>query len=312
MPGPFTHIMICEAAKNLDEFLGEELWQLLNKYYQFLFLGAESPDLAYLSIGVGGNYWADGMHYEKTNGQVISGFEALQTLWRDRTPADEAKCAWLLGYVSHMVADATVHPIINGIVGPYQESKENQENHRICEMTMDSLIFQELMQGEIRYAEFSGALKFCRESEHFEELMEFWRTQLSGNYAAMDHDPHPSLWFKTYTDAIDAAEGGKVTAIFRHLGLGGNYYYRTTEEIKTDWPDEYRKYYLEVKSPGGVGPFRSVGFDTAVTNVANIWKPLYEGLSDPSPDISKLVNNWDLDTGEDMETGIVTFWGIRL
>jgi len=305
MPGPFTHLMICEAGKNLDEFLGDELWQFLNKYYQFLYLGAESPDLPYLSIGVGGNQWADAMHYEKTNSQVISGFEALRTIWPVKTAADEIKCAWLLGYVSHMVADATVHPMVEAIVGPY---KGNEAAHRLCEMTMDSLIFQEILHNNLTYAEFSDALKFCRESEHFQELMDFWETQLINNYSGMAHEPHPSFWFSTYTDAIDAAEGGKA-AIFRHLGVGGSYYYRSAEEIRTNYPEDLRQYYEEVKFPGGVGPFRTNGFDKAVTNVANIWKALYLGLTDLGLAVSQVVRNWNLDTGGDQDAaGVRTFW----
>jgi hypothetical protein len=138
MPGPFTHLMICEEGMNQDDLLGEELTKFLSANYQFVFLGAESPDLPYLSLGVGGNHWADAMHYERTNSQVISGFADLRQVWPVRTPADEIKCAWLLGYVSHMVADATVHPIVQAIVGPY---KGHEEPHRLCEMTMDSLIF---------------------------------------------------------------------------------------------------------------------------------------------------------------------------
>lgn len=305
MPGPFTHLTICEAAKNLDEFLGEELWQLLNEHYRFLYLGAESPDLPYLSIGVGGNHWADAMHYVQTNSQVISGFEALRNLWQFKTEADKAKLAWLLGYVSHMVADATIHPIVQAIVGPY---KGHEEAHRLCEMTMDSLIFQEIIQTDLTYAEFSDALKFCKESEHFQELLAFWQAQLTSNYAGMAHLPEPSTWFMEYTTAIDAAEGGKA-AISRHLGVGGNYFYRSAEDIRTNAPEDFQKYYAEVKFPGGTGPFRTNGFDRAVTNVANIWRTLYRGLTDFGLAVSQVVRNWNLDTGGDQDAaGVVTFW----
>jgi hypothetical protein len=298
--------MICEAVKNLDDYLGEELWKFLNKYYQFVFLGAESPDLPYLSVGVNGNHWADAMHYERTNSQVISGFEELRGIWPLRTPADEIKCAWLLGYVSHMVADATVHPIVQAIVGPYEG---HEEAHRMCEMTMDSLIFDEIIHGDLTYAEFSDALKFCRESEHFSELMDFWKTQLSSNYPTMAHDPEPSIWFSEYTEAIDAAEGGKVAAVFRHLGLGSNYFYRTAEDIRTNSREDYQKYFAEAKFPGGVGPFRTNGFDRAVNNVADIWKTLYHRLTYLGLAVSQIVRNWNLDTGGDLDAGgVVTFW----
>ncbi len=146
MPGPFTHIAICQSGMSQqDEPLGEELTQLLEGYCQFVFWGAVSPDLPYLSIDLDGRAWCDALHdpnnrsQTKTNSLVISGFEALRHTWPHRTPADEIKYAWLMGYVSHMVADATIHPIVQAIVGPYEG---NETAHRICEMTMDSLIFE--------------------------------------------------------------------------------------------------------------------------------------------------------------------------
>lgn len=307
MPAPFTHLLICDEGRSRDELLGEELWKLINKHYRFLYLGAESPDLPYLSILVHGDKWADGMHYEKTNSLVISGIEALRIIWPLKTEADEAKFVWLMGYVSHMVADAAIHPIVNAIVGPYEEHKEE---HRLCEMTMDSLIFHEIMHGDIRYAEFSDALKFCKDYEHFDELMEFWKAQLINNYPEIDYEPHPSFWFTTYTNAIDAAEGDSgVMAIFRHLGVGGSFIYKTSEDIITNYPEDYQKYYVEVKLPGGVGSFPKDGFEKAVSNVVKIWKTLYEGLSNLSLQVSQVVRNWDLDTGGDIDAnGVLTFW----
>jgi hypothetical protein len=289
-----------------DGILGQELVKFLSSNYQFVFLGAESPDLPYLSLGVGGKQWADAMHYERTNSQVISGFEALRQRWGTRTPADEIICAWLLGYVSHMVADATVHPIVQAIVGPYQG---HEEEHRLCEMTMDSLIFEEINHNDLTYAEFSDALKFCKESIYFQDLLDFWQSQLAGNYPDMAHEAEPHTWFSEYIKAIDAVEGGKVAAFFRHVGIGGGYFYRMPEDIRTNFPEDHQRYYAEVKFPGGSGPFRSNGFDRAVNNVANIWQTLYSGLTDLGLAVSQVVRNWNLDTGGDQDAaGVVTFW----
>jgi hypothetical protein len=67
MAGAFTHFVICDQAKSKKQALGVELWQLLNRNYQFMFLGAASPSLPYLSFKTGCVKWADVMHYEKTN-----------------------------------------------------------------------------------------------------------------------------------------------------------------------------------------------------------------------------------------------------
>jgi len=306
MPAPFTHLLIVDEARSREDALGTALWQFLNKYYRFLYLGAESPDLPYLSVG--GTEWADAMHYNRTNSLVISGFEALRGLWSFRTPGDEIKCAWLLGYVSHMVADAAIHPIVNAIVGPYEDHKTE---HRICELTMDSLIFHERKHCDITYAEYSEALKFCNDSQHFHEMMEFWRNLLRNSYPEIDDEPHPALWFITYANTIDAVEGGSVVAaFFRHLGAGGNYFYLTSDEIIEEHPEDYRKYYMEVQLPwGSKGSFAEDGFEKAVSKLVPIWKGLYDGLTGAGLQVSQWVRNWNLDTGGDSDNqGLTTFW----
>jgi hypothetical protein len=132
---------------------------------------------------------------------------------------------------------------------------------------------------------------------------------LASNYPAITHEPEPHTWFTEYTEALDAAEGGRVAAVFRHLGVGGNYFYRNPEEIRTNNPDDYQNYYLAVKFPGGSGPFRPNGFDRAVNNVTNVWKTLFGGLTDFGLAISQVVRNWNLDTGGDQDAaGVVTYW----
>ncbi|MBI4739104.1 zinc dependent phospholipase C family protein [Candidatus Woesearchaeota archaeon] len=141
--------------------LGKNLWQMLNRHYSFLYLGAVSPDLPYLSFKLGQVNWADVMHYEKTNSIFLAGHNALKNSWKTKTDTEEAKFVWLMGYLSHLVTDATIHPMVKAIVGPYNE--ENKDNHRICEMTEDSLIYKAKFNGEIRYTEFSEMLKFDQE-----------------------------------------------------------------------------------------------------------------------------------------------------
>lgn len=122
MAGAFTHFILCDVAKRKRASLGADLYRLLNKYSEFLFVGAASPDLPYLSFS-GDVNWADVMHYENTNGMVVGGHTVLKRRWASRDALDEATLVWLFGFVSHLVADATIHPVVQAIVGPYQEHK---------------------------------------------------------------------------------------------------------------------------------------------------------------------------------------------
>lgn len=308
MAGAFTHFILCDIAKRRRSSIGIDLWRLFNKYSEFLFLGAASPDLPYLSFQTGHVNWADVMHHEKTNGVVITGHKALKAVWHSRKPSDEVKFVWLMGYVSHLVTDATIHPIVQATIGPYEQ---NKEQHRICEMTQDSLIFNEYKNGDIQYAEFSSILEFCGESQHFHELMEFWKTQMIENYHNKNEEPHPPFWFKTYTNAIDLAEGdSEIIALFRHIGIGKNYIYKTKADIATNYKEDYKRFYSEVKLPyGTVSSFKKDGFERAVKNVIDAWNSLYSGLTSDLV-VSTVIKNWGLDTGIDMDSPYheVTYW----
>jgi hypothetical protein len=308
MAGAFTHLIICDEAKRKRESLDSSLYQLLNKHSQFLFLGACSPDLPYLSFKTGEVNWADVMHYESTNSIAKSGHGALKKLWPFKNIADEIKLIWLMGFVSHLVADASIHPIVQAIVGPYEE---NKEEHRLCEMTQDCLVFNKHKNNDIYYAEFSSALKFCGKSDHFHELMVFWQSQIANDYHDKNEKAHPGVWFETYTEAIDAAEGGSsVVAIFRHLGIAQGYLYKTKAEITSKYFEYYRKYYSEVKLPNEtIGSFEKDGFNRTVDNVISAWKQLYSGLNADIL-VADVLKNWNLDTGVDMDSTNkeATYW----
>lgn len=308
MAGAYTHFIICDEGKSRRLALGTELWQLLNKHYRFLFLGAASPDLPYLSLKLGHVNWADVMHYEKTNSIVESGYATLKGTWSSRTPADEVKFMWLMGYVSHLIADATIHPVVEAIVGPY---KENPDEHRLCEMTQDSIIYNIHRKTEIRYSEFSEMVKFCNESQYFSELMDFWEELTINNYQEKNEEPYPAFWFNTYAEAIDAVEGGsKFVALFRHIGLGEDLIYKTSTEIEREYPQDYVNYFKEVQLPGGMkGPFKERVFERAMDNVIAAWRMLYDGLRSEIV-VAQIIRNWNLDTGVDMESaeGRVTYW----
>ncbi|MBI5641171.1 MAG: zinc dependent phospholipase C family protein [Nitrospirae bacterium] len=307
MAGAFTHFLICDVAKR-SQTLKLDLYRLLNKHSEFLFLGAASPDLPYLSLKTGGVNWADVMHYEKTNSIAASGYEALKSFQPLPSLADEIKFVWLMGYISHLVADATIHPIVQATVGPYEQ---NKEEHRLCEMTQDSLLFNEYKNNDIYYAEFSSALKFCGSSQYFDELMRFWKDQVSKNYQDKEEEAHPGLWFETYTKAVDTAEGGSdVVALFRHLGVAEGYLYRTKAEIISRYPQFHKKYYQEVRLPDGTtGSFKGEGFEKAVSNVVTVWRLLYSMLGS-SITLKETVKNWNLDTGVNMDSPRkeVTYW----
>jgi hypothetical protein len=306
MSGSFVHQFICGEA--IAKISTENLRQLVNNYKQFVYLGSESPDLPYLSFS-GETDWADVMHYEKTNSMAINGFEILRSRWSPAPPdTNKVKLAWLLGYVSHMIVDVTIHPIINAIVGPYVL---HQDDHRRCEMTQDSLLFYEISGGELSYSNWLEHMMSCRANPFLlDDLMEFWKDNLLGAYPERAENADPGSWFRRYTEAIRVSEGDfGIKPMFRHIGRLNKYFYQTVDEIMEKNPEYASKYYYEVKLPdGSIGPFKQFGFDKAVSNVVNAWEQLYNNLSSFGLDFFMVIKNWDLDTGIDKDNAPLYFW----
>jgi len=315
MAGAFTHFMICsKAIERINLRLDTELFGIMSEMSKFMYLGSVSPDVPYLSFNDGNINWADVMHTEKTNGTAIACYRDIEKDWfrLKADPKQRAKLAWLFGFISHLVADAVIHPIIEAAVGPYHESDENKKNHRICEMTQDPLIFKAVRNQDINQAEFSSVLKFGIKSKYLDDIIDLWEPNINDNYSEIISKPNPSLWFKTYSTIIDLIEDGKRNlSLSRHIGKG--FIYQSASEIEAD-SDLYQKYYANIKLPGGgSGNFYEQGFLKAVGHVVDIWNELYLGMG-KGIDLSKLIKNWNLDDGTDLDflSGGKTFWEIMI
>ena len=145
MAGAFTHFMICQEALKV---VPKKIKRLVQGRRPNLYVGAVSPDIPYLAIANDSSSLscADYMHYFKTNGIAEAGVEELNRNLISGPKLDRAKASWLLGYVSHLIINATIHPIVQEIVGIYDE---NKAEHRRCEMVQDAFVFKELTGKEI-------------------------------------------------------------------------------------------------------------------------------------------------------------------
>jgi Zinc dependent phospholipase C len=111
MAGAYTHMVIVAEATNsfpVDQKLGKILRQNKN----FLAVGSVSPDIPYLAqLALAGSTWADIMHYHRTNGILNNALHSLSAA-KTKGKIWEYQLTWLLGFVGHLVADATIHPIV--------------------------------------------------------------------------------------------------------------------------------------------------------------------------------------------------------
>lgn len=312
MAGTFTHWMIVEEALNkfnkLPKSKKHKYFPVIKGSSHFVLLGAVSPDYPYLSELEGGLFkihsWADRMHYENT-GEFVQ--FAIQNLIKLKDNDFEICLSWLSGYVTHLLADSVVHPVVNSIVGPYLF---NSEEHRHCEMTQDSYIFKEIKKVEIEYSEFIGIIKMCSmpggKSNLPPAIKDLWTETLKMSHpgAKEKFDKiDPDSWHKNFLSAI-----GKVSnpiAIFRHMGEQRNLVYKKVQDITAD---ERKKFIDEAKLPNGkTGDFKELAFDKTVSEVIKVWQKLFSDIEAKAMDnCLSYIKNWNLDTGVDENT--MYFW----
>lgn len=345
MAGAFTHFMICKeasASPDLEDFA--ELAGLLQSHPTEMYLGSVSPDLPYPAVleqYTGSRSWADYMHKGKTNGVLINGIEKLRELREKEDSTFNNKVAWLLGYGSHLIVDAVIHPIVETIVGPYSNPK-NRKPHFICEQTQDTFIFKEIEGTELIEADFVRNNLGTGFNKELEEVFEFWKElmvktyfpdleypirqsrknvaergretvrDIAGNRIYRDtieSSIDPSRWNRWYRELLSQAAGGSLHKLSRHFAAVGEYCYKRSAEI----PNEYkREYFTEIKLPNGeVGDFQERGFDYAVTQLIEGWKRAYSGVNE-GRNISTFYKNWNLDTGKANDSNELTFWRSRI
>lgn len=341
MAGAFTHFMICKKASTSSELEAlPRLVEILSSHPTEMFLGSVSPDLPYAAVLEqygGSRSWADYMHKYQTNGIMINGVQKLIELKDKRDPSFNNKLAWLLGYGSHLIIDAVIHPIVEEIVGSY-DIPENRKPHFICEQTQDTFIFKEIEGRELIEGNFVPNNLGKGYSRVLQDVFEFWKEimiktyfpemkypirkkkdsaakrrrgteeDIEGNRIYRDtieNSVKPSRWNRWYRGLLGQIAGGSLHKLSRHFPGVGEYFYNLSSEIPVE---KEREYYTKIKLPNGIkGHFKEKGFKYAVSQVIEGWKIVSAGVFE-GKDVSCFYKNWKLDTGIDMETGIKIFW----
>lgn len=304
MAGAYTHmVIVAEATKSFP--VDQKLGKILRQNRNFLTLGSVSPDIPYLAqLALEGSTWADIMHYHRTNGIVNNALHSLSAA-KTKGKIWEYQLTWLLGFVGHLVADATIHPIVESIVGPYTD-KNNRDNHRECEMIQDVMIMKDVLNLELSAAEYSDLLRSAIEHSSFNKVADFWAAHAEVNCPTVGSFPTQKI-IKSYVDELDVAEGGNGLArAFRHFGL--DFVYRTYDDITENSPELVEKYYSNIQMPNGTtGPFRTGGFEYAAKNLATVWSKFGRSLFS-TENIADIIPDWNLDTGINQDTDIRTYW----
>lgn len=308
MPGAYAHITAVNTAVNTAKSLAigkpsKESHYALGRWLNFAELGCVSPDYPYLG-GPGQGFWADQMHYKNTATLLQSGIDSIQKLEGvDR----EKATSWLLGLACHMTADMTIHPIVEGIVGPYEK---NKKAHRECEMHQDALIFSTLGLGDAGLTDHldTGIASCSALNNKFAldpTIKTMWLHMLTTSYpnATNEGGPeaNPDLWHTGFCTVLNGIRG--VTKLFpfaRHVADGEGLLYPDLENLNKEYTENLR-------TPESEMNYTQL-FDRAVKNTIEVWTGIDNALSGTNRRFMDDLEDWNLDTGKSVSTNKYVFW----
>jgi hypothetical protein len=241
MAGGYTHLTLVRSAIRLGRRKIPALKDVLDHWGRFAYLGGVSPDYPYLGLDAD---WADLMHKGKADRMIKCAMPLLHRARIDHPDAQEwrQQFAWLLGFVSHIIADVAIHPVVNIRVGKYEV---NKAAHRLCEMNQDVWIYKEITGLDLHVSDnMKGAIRSCGTAidlnDHVEAL---WKTCLEETFAPRQiQDDQIDKWHAFFIKLVDLAEVGRKIPVFgRHMASGA-YAYPANNELD-------QSYFAKVKVP---------------------------------------------------------------
>jgi len=307
MPGAFAHMTMVYVAKGLQKLDGDgglsgEAHRAISGLTKYAELGCVSPDYPYLSLlDEETDEWADLMHYENTGEMIREGARIIKTL---KPGLMRRRClSWLMGYAAHVVTDVSIHPVVKLKVGDY---KGHEKEHRNCEMNQDAFIYATLNAGEITNTEqLKGGIGACGTGDSIDpDIKKLWSGMLKAVHPETFKRNPPDIdkWHRNFIRMVDgfADEGGWLPGFVMRLIADQAIFYGKASDV-----DPQFIYNLEV--PGGNRMDYEQIFHKAAENVADTWIEISRYVAGEAE--IAIVKNWDLDTGVNLATGEVTFWG---
>jgi len=278
----------------------ELIGRSVHAYSSWLKVGAIAPDyscLYQISSREQIDEWSDLLHQDKCGDAVRAGVEWLSRRTIDQDSPEFGKAlAWLAGYLSHIVLDATIHPVVHSIVGEYDR---NLVDHRRCEMFMDAYLCTRRRGYVTEIANWKRVMQQVSEDGTFDgAIRSIWSYILATTYPETYVLNPPALaeWHRKYVQAIDDAcpEG----VFFRHAAPGTAYHYLASGKL----PKDAHLIYIDHCSlPEGNRFGRNeMHFDEVfrfgLSNVILFWEKLEVAVACSDAGLFDLPN-WDLDQG---------------
>ena len=298
MPGAYAHLTLVRQAaawnglKTRDD-ITDEAKKALSLRVGYAELGAVSPDLPYLALMEGkSKEWADNMHKRHTVQLIRALVRAV-----DRLSGDDRLCAvaWLLGYLSHVVMDMVVHPVVARVINGEYEGHERE--HRVCEMHQDVYVFKRLNVGPIHLANYlATGIGACHDPATPGVLHEAvagpWLEAMDRVFPERSdkNPPMPRAWYRQFQTVLSAAGNGQRLVPFaRHVLAGAGLVYPARHNAR---------YVSGISSPAAQGIHYDAVFDHARLAVLDIWAHVSTCLETEEKCLPG-HDEWSLDTGRE-------------
>jgi hypothetical protein len=315
MPGAYTHISIARlltSDSSLKSKKMPEARKALLQYPEFCHMGAISPDYPYLKLAdKSAEFWANAMHHKyvtSTEQNLIHlGMDHIRSLAGDQ----KSKClAWFFGYISHVTADVTCHPVTNILVGDYEA--DNEVAHRESELHQDVYIFKTRINGDVSKSEhIKNVIGTCVDPNDKNkvdpDIEQFWNSLLSKTFPPIHAKfaVNVNAWHNAVQLVLDNIAEELSVIPSRHIrGLltGGGIAYPRYNEINR------AKFIDKLKTPKGIKTYDQV-FDLAMKRVIEVWKLVYDGIFSDNDAFQDKIRIWNLDSGQEAITAKVTWEG---
>lgn len=301
MPGAFAHLVAANLAlvtPKTEHLLPNYSRRVLPQYQRYVELGAVSPDFPYLALTNSEQVkWADRMHRQYVDvflKLAIYHVKSLEGMEQD------IAYSWLSGYLSHVIADITIHPVIERTVGHYLQ---NKQAHRLCEMHQDTYIWQRMSLGEIGTKSWlTDHLLFCTSLNDKASLdpiiRKVWQESLELAFPIEANPPDINGWLQSFIKVIGLVEDNyRLFPLSRHVASFLKLTYPKVSELQSG-------YLNQLPTPAGAMSYDAI-FDHCVTQIISYQQRLYHSVFDDQP--LSWVKNWSLDTGLCPE-GVLSTW----
>jgi hypothetical protein len=325
MAGGYTHLTLVRSAIREGRKNIPDLQDVLDYWGRFAYLGGVSPDYPYLGLDA---EWADLMHKGMTDQMVKCAMPILHRARIDHPEAREwrQQFAWLLGFVSHIIADVTIHPVVNIRVGKYEL---NKEDHRRCEMNQDVWIYKEITGLDLHVSDnMKGEIRSCGTAVDLNDDVEgLWKTCLERTFRPRQlQDEQIDKWHAFFIKLVDLAEVGRKIPVFgRHMASGAWAYPNNNEldqsffanvevpvsSIVKNTVDPESPAFEQPQDRGQPSSFAAI-FEKTRSHILEAWKvlsdDLFENDTNLGADHLSVFDDWSLDTGVDNNSKRLRLW----